>query len=80
MRTTRTGTPFLVIGENIHATRVVKRTGKHIVVDADGRSTRSRFTDPDGERNSWPSPGRSATAGTSRRARSSTCERPFSPA
>ncbi len=37
MRTTRAGTPFVVIGENIHATRTVLRTGRHIVLAADGR-------------------------------------------
>ena len=29
MRPDRTGTPFLVVGENIHATRILKRSGKH---------------------------------------------------
>ena len=31
MRLDRSGAPFLIIGENIHATRVLKRTGKHAV-------------------------------------------------
>ena len=31
MRPDRRGTPFLVIGENIHATRILKRTGRHAV-------------------------------------------------
>jgi hypothetical protein len=36
VRLDRGGTPFLVIGENIHATRVLKRTGRHAVELADG--------------------------------------------
>jgi cobalamin-dependent methionine synthase I len=32
----RTGTPFQVVGENIHATRVLKRAGKHAVELDDG--------------------------------------------
>jgi cobalamin-dependent methionine synthase I len=44
----RTGTPFEVVGENIHATRVLKRTGKHAVELADG-SVGIGFTAPDGE-------------------------------
>jgi 5-methyltetrahydrofolate--homocysteine methyltransferase len=36
MRPTRAGTPFLVVGENIHATRVLKRTGRHAVELEDG--------------------------------------------
>jgi len=37
MKTTRAGTPFIVIGENIHATRTVLRAGRHIVQTDDGR-------------------------------------------
>ncbi|HEY5630144.1 MAG TPA: dihydropteroate synthase, partial [Candidatus Limnocylindrales bacterium] len=36
MRPDRLGQPFLVIGENIHATRVLKRTGRHAVGLPDG--------------------------------------------
>jgi 5-methyltetrahydrofolate--homocysteine methyltransferase len=36
VRPDRNGTPFRIIGENIHATRVLKRIGKHAVVLADG--------------------------------------------
>ena len=36
MRPDRRGTPFLVIGENIHATRVLKRSGRHAVDLPDG--------------------------------------------
>ncbi len=31
MRPDRSGNPFLVVGENIHATRIVKRSGRHAV-------------------------------------------------
>ena len=37
MRLDRLGQPFLVIGENIHATRVLKRTGRHAAELSDGR-------------------------------------------
>jgi len=37
MKTTRDGRPFLVIGENIHATRIVLRSGKRVVATPDGR-------------------------------------------
>lgn len=36
MKPDRTGTPFLVIGENIHATRVLKRVGRHAAELPDG--------------------------------------------
>lgn len=36
MKLDRRGTPFLVIGENIHATRILKRTGRHAVELPDG--------------------------------------------
>ncbi len=36
MKLDRTGVPFQVVGENIHATRVLKRTGKHAVELDDG--------------------------------------------
>lgn len=48
MRPTRTGTPFLVVGENIHATRVVRRAGRHAVEESDGR-VGVAFEGPDGE-------------------------------
>ena len=37
MKTTRDGHPFVVIGENIHATRIVLRSGKRVVATPDGR-------------------------------------------
>ena len=36
MRPDRRGQPFLVVGENIHATRVLRRTGRHAVELPDG--------------------------------------------
>jgi hypothetical protein len=36
VRPDRNGAPFLVIGENIHATRVLKRAGRHAAELADG--------------------------------------------
>ncbi len=36
MRPDRTGAPFRIVGENIHATRVLKRTGRHAAELADG--------------------------------------------
>ena len=36
MRPDRTSAPFLVVGENIHATRILKRTGKHAAELPDG--------------------------------------------
>ena len=36
MRLDRAGSPFLVVGENIHATRVLKRTGRHAAELEDG--------------------------------------------
>lgn len=38
MRADRRGRPFLVVGENIHATRVLKRTGRHAVELPGGRA------------------------------------------
>ncbi len=49
MRPDRTGTPFLVVGENIHATRILKRTGKHAAELPDG-SVGIGFEGPDGSR------------------------------
>lgn len=49
MRPDRTGTPFLVVGENIHATRILKRAGKHRVELPDG-SVGIGFEGPDGSR------------------------------
>ena len=44
MKLDRTGGPFQIVGENIHATRVLKRTGKH-AVELDGRLGRHRVRD-----------------------------------
>ncbi len=48
MRLDRNGTPFRIIGENIHATRILKRTGKHAVELPDG--TTGIGFEVDGER------------------------------
>lgn len=53
MRPTRTGTPFLVVGENIHATRVVRRGGRHAVEAPDG-TVAVAFEDPAGEPRTLP--------------------------
>jgi 5-methyltetrahydrofolate--homocysteine methyltransferase len=45
----RTGKPFQIVGENIHATRVLKRTGKHAAELEDG-SVGIAFDTPEGER------------------------------
>jgi 5-methyltetrahydrofolate--homocysteine methyltransferase len=45
MKRTGTGTPFLIIGENIHATRTLARTGRHVVTDGAGELSIA-FTDP----------------------------------
>ena len=50
MRTTRSGGKFLIIGENIHATRTLLRKGRHIVILPDG-SEAIRFETPAGDRN-----------------------------
>ena len=47
MKTTRAGTPFVIIGENIHSTRALMRTGKHIVAGPGGREAVA-FTDVSG--------------------------------
>ena len=49
MRPDRTGTPFLVVGENIHATRILKRAGRHAADLQDG-SVGIWFEGPDGSR------------------------------
>ncbi|MFI5259903.1 MAG: dihydropteroate synthase [Candidatus Limnocylindrales bacterium] len=49
MRTTRSGAPFTIIGENIHATRTLLRSGRHVVTGPDGREV-LRFETPTGER------------------------------
>jgi 5-methyltetrahydrofolate--homocysteine methyltransferase len=49
VRPDRNGTPFLVVGENIHATRILKRSGKHGVELPDG-SVGIGFEGPDGAR------------------------------
>jgi 5-methyltetrahydrofolate corrinoid/iron sulfur protein methyltransferase len=47
MRRTRSGKSFAIVGENIHATRSLLRTGRHIVVAPDGRES-IRFERADG--------------------------------
>ncbi len=49
MKLDRTGNPFQIVGENIHATRVLKRAGKHAAELEDG-SVGIAFETPDGER------------------------------
>jgi 5-methyltetrahydrofolate corrinoid/iron sulfur protein methyltransferase len=49
VRTTRAGGPFSIIGENIHATRTVLRTGRHVATPPSGRDA-IRFETPEGER------------------------------
>jgi hypothetical protein len=49
MYKTRSGSPFLVVGENIHATRSLSRKGRHIALGPDGRDS-IRFDTPAGER------------------------------
>jgi hypothetical protein len=53
VRPDRSGTPFLVIGENIHATRVVKRAGR-LAVELEDGSVGISFEDADGERRILP--------------------------
>jgi hypothetical protein len=55
MRTTRDGRPFTIIGENIHATRVVLRSGKRVATTADGREALV-FAAPDGSARLFPLP------------------------
>jgi cobalamin-dependent methionine synthase I len=45
----RSGTPFQIVGENIHATRVLKKTGKHAAELEDG-TIGIGFSTPEGER------------------------------
>ncbi len=47
MKLDRGGTPFQVVGENIHATRVLKKAGKH-AVEFGGGVVGIAFTAPDG--------------------------------
>lgn len=49
MKPDRTGSPFQIVGENIHATRVLKRTGKHAAELEDG-SVGIAFETAGGER------------------------------
>lgn len=49
MRLDRAGTPFLVVGENIHATRVLKRAGRHAAELEDG-TVAIAFSAADGSR------------------------------
>ena len=53
VRPDRSGTPFLVIGENIHATRVVKRAGR-LAAELEDGSVGIAFEDADGERRILP--------------------------
>lgn len=55
MWTTTSGKPFIVIGENIHATRVVLRSGKSVTVGPDGRES-VRYLDPQGVERLLPIP------------------------
>jgi 5-methyltetrahydrofolate--homocysteine methyltransferase len=47
--------PFVVIGENVHTTRIVRRNGPQIAVDDDG-TERVAFTDLDGQARLLPIP------------------------
>jgi 5-methyltetrahydrofolate--homocysteine methyltransferase len=53
VRPDRAGSPFLVVGENIHATRVLKRSGRHGVELPDGGAGVA-FEGADGERSVLP--------------------------
>jgi 5-methyltetrahydrofolate--homocysteine methyltransferase len=55
MWTTASGTPFIVIGENIHATRVVLRSGKSVTMGPDGRES-VRYVDARGAEHLLPIP------------------------
>ncbi len=55
MRTTRAGGSFLVIGENVHATRTVSRRGRLVVRRPDGREAVA-FTDEHGADRSFAIP------------------------
>ena len=73
MRPDRTGTPFLIVGENIHATRVLKRAGKHAVDARRTAASGSAFEAADGSRLVLPGPpGPPRRPRLRRRARSST--------
>jgi 5-methyltetrahydrofolate--homocysteine methyltransferase len=50
-----TGSRFIIIGENIHASRIVKRSGKHVVPGPDGRESLG-FRGPDGTGRFLPIP------------------------
>ena len=53
MRPDRTGSPFLIVGENIPATRVLKKAGKHAAELEDG-GIGIAFEGPDGDRQVLP--------------------------
>lgn len=53
MRLDRAGSPFQVVGENIHATRVVKRSGRHAAELEDG-TVGIAFEDEAGDRRILP--------------------------
>jgi 5-methyltetrahydrofolate--homocysteine methyltransferase len=50
-----TGSRFIIIGENIHASRIVKREGRHVVPGPDGRESLG-FSGPDGTPRFLPIP------------------------
>jgi Pterin binding enzyme len=67
VRRDRNGSPFLVVGENIHATRILKRAGRHAAELEDG-TVAIAFDDADGSRAVLPvhpdtAAGRDFTAG-----------------
>jgi hypothetical protein len=49
----RSGAPFLVVGENIHATRILKRAGRHVAELEDG-TVAIAFDAADGTREVLP--------------------------
>jgi Pterin binding enzyme len=53
VRPDRAGSPFLVVGENIHATRILKRAGRHALELPDG-TVGVAFEDADGQRRVLP--------------------------
>jgi 5-methyltetrahydrofolate--homocysteine methyltransferase len=53
VRPDRAGSPFLVVGENIHTTRVLKRTGRHVSETEDG-TVGIAFEAADGSRSVLP--------------------------
>ena len=70
--------PFIVIGENIHATRVLLRTGARVASLPDGRPALP-FTDDDGSRAAPAGPATRPSRAPARSRRSSTSRPPSSP-